>query len=139
MANFYTILTTILPAESSASSAHLLMISCDGDLDHERPDQSVVEVLEGHDHPAGGLGQLDDLDLLEVVEVGPATHRDLGRGVRLVQTEVGVHRDSCWHQACFCCRFDTGCPGVTTTTTTTTIPTTSLGPGPPPKQVSPEY
>ena len=35
--------------------SNLLVVGCNGDLYHKRPDQSVVEILEGHDDPARWL------------------------------------------------------------------------------------
>ena len=73
--------------------SNLLVVGCNGDLYHKRPDQSVVEIFEGHDNPAGWLRQFDNLDLLQVVEISPTANGYLGRSVRLVEAKVCVNGD----------------------------------------------
>lgn len=78
------------PDLTEVSIAAVLMVRHHGHLEHVSPDGLVSEVLDGHGNPARRLGQLEDLDLLQVVEVRTGPDGDPARRVALVQLVVRV-------------------------------------------------
>lgn len=51
----------------------VLVIADDRYLNHECPDRTVVDILDGNDHPAARLVQVHHLHLLKIVEIGPGS------------------------------------------------------------------
>lgn len=64
---------------SHMSVPSVLMIRYHRYLNHERSNRSLVYVFDGDDHPAAGLVQIHDLDLLKIVEVSSGSDADSER------------------------------------------------------------
>lgn len=71
----------------------VLMVRDHGDLQHEGAYGLDVPILDGYLHPAGGFGEIHDLQLLQIVEVRAGAYGDPGGGVAFVQLVVGVDVD----------------------------------------------
>lgn len=69
----------------------ILMIRNNGDLQHESAQRLHIAIFNGYLHPAIRLGQIYDLKLLQIIEVGAGAYRNSRWGIAFVQLVVGVY------------------------------------------------
>lgn len=75
------------------SVAAILMIGYYGDLQHKGAQRLDVAILNGYLHPAIWLGQIDDLKLLQIIEIGAGAYGDPRWRIALVQLVIGIYVD----------------------------------------------